>query len=123
MPQRFTYPKSLRIRSKSEFSAVFEAKVRASRGPLTLYGRPNGLAYPRLGLAVGKKVGSAPKRNRIKRLLREAFRLHQHDLPVGYDLIFVVRPHEAMILAEYQKAMTGLMVKVHGMWGEKGGTI
>ena len=47
----------------------------------------------RPGIAYGDRmVGTAPVRNRIKRLLREAFRLHPYDLPRGYDLVIVVRP-------------------------------
>jgi ribonuclease P protein component len=117
--RRYTFPKSHRIRTATEFSAVFEDRVRESRGPLMLYGRPNGLSHPRLGLSVGRKVGTAPRRNRIKRLIREAFRLHQYDLPVGYDLVFVVRPHTPMILAEYQKIFTSLLLKIHQLWQKR----
>lgn len=66
-----------------------------------------------MGIQTGRRVGSAVRRNRIKRLLREAFRLMQHDFPRGYDLVIVVRPHEPLILAEYQRILSALMVKVH----------
>ena len=66
-----------------------------------------------LGLSVAARVGTAPRRNRIKRLLREAFRLMQHDFPRPYDLVIVVRPHEPLILAEYQRILRALMVKLH----------
>jgi ribonuclease P protein component len=112
----FSFPKSLRIRSRSEFSAVFETRIRHARGPIIAYARPNNLLHPRLGLSLAKAVGTAPRRNRIKRLLREAFRLHQHDWPKGYDLVLVVRPHEPMQLAEYQKTLTALMLKLHTTW-------
>ena len=87
--------------------------MRESRGPLTIYGRANDLAHARLGLSVSRHVGTAVRRNRIKRLIREAFRLMQHDLPRGYDLVVVVRRHEPLILAEYQKVMSALVMKVH----------
>ena len=48
-----------------------------------------------------------------KRLLREAFRLMQHDLPSAYDVVVVVRPHKPMILAEYQRILFALVLKVH----------
>jgi len=113
VPQTYCFPKSHRIRSRAEFSAVFEARRKAVQGPLIAYARPNNLPHPRLGLAVPKAVGSAPRRNRIKRLLRESFRLHQHDLPHGYDIILVIRPHEPLLLAEYQKLLTSLLLKLH----------
>src|SRR6059058_467530 len=116
-PRRHTYPKSHRLGGTLQFAAVFDAKVKGARGPLVVYSLPNNLNHPRLGISISRRVGTAVRRNRIKRLLREAFRIHQHDLPGGYDLVFVVRPHEPLILAEYQKLMTALMLRSHTAWG------
>ena len=117
MPEtHYTFPKSRRLGGRVAFAAVFDAKVRESRGPLTVFAIPNDLGHPRLGLSVGRKVGTAPKRNRVKRLLREAFRLMQHDLPRGYDFVIVVRPHETLLLAEYQKLLSAMFVKLHNAW-------
>jgi ribonuclease P protein component len=113
---RYTFRKTDRIRSRAEFSAVFDAKVRQSRGPLTAYAIPTDGPGPRLGLSVGRRVGTAPRRNRIKRLLRESFRLMKHDFPRAYDIIIVVRPHEPLILAEYQRLLMGMMLKLHHAW-------
>ena len=77
----YTFPKSHHLRSPREFDAVYSNKTRESRGPLTVYALPNDLGHPRVGFSVSRKVGTAPRRNRIRRLLREAFRLMQHDLP------------------------------------------
>src|SRR4051812_38897493 len=115
MPQngrQYTFAKDKRIRSKAEFSAVFDRGTRATRGPLMAVAMPNDQSTPRLGISVPKRVGSAPKRNRIKRMIRESFRLMQHDFPRPYDLIIVVRPHEMMILAEYQRLLSALMLKL-----------
>jgi ribonuclease P protein component len=117
--KRYTFTKQQRVRGREEFTAVFDAKVRQSRGPLTVYALPTDRKSPRLGLSVPRRVGTAPRRNRIKRLLREAFRLMRHDFPRAYDLVVVVRPHEPLILAEYQRMLTSLMVKLHQAWGEK----
>src|ERR671914_858627 len=104
--RRQTFPKAHRLGGELEFKAVYDARVRESRGPLTAYALPNDLGHPRLGLSVSRRVGTAPRRNRIKRLLRETFRLMQHDFPRGYDLVIVVRPHEPLILAEYQRIVS-----------------
>jgi ribonuclease P protein component len=120
--RNFTFPRTHRLRSKLDFAKVFDAKVRESRGPITIYAHPNELNHPRLGISIGRRVGTAPRRNRIKRLLRESFRLMQHDFPRGYDLVIAVRPHAPLILAEYQKILSAAMVKLHGAWMKKDGT-
>ena len=98
---------------------MFEARVRESRGVVTIYAVPNGLSHPRLGISLRRAVGTAVRRNRIKRLLRESFRMHQYDLPVGYDLVITVRPHEPLMLADYQRILTALMVKLHAAWQKR----
>jgi ribonuclease P protein component len=117
----YTFPKSRRLGGKLEFSTVFDEKVRESRGPLTAYARPNDLGHPRLGITISRKVGTAARRNRIKRLLRESFRLLQHDLPRGYDFVIVVRPHEPLLLADYQRLVSALFVNLHRKW-QRGST-
>jgi ribonuclease P protein component len=84
-----------------------------------VYALPNGLPFPRLGMSVSRKVGTAVRRNRIRRLIRESFRLLQHDLPRGYDWVVVVRPHEPLILAEYQKLLTATLVRLHNTWSKR----
>jgi ribonuclease P protein component len=116
----YTYPKSHRLGGRLQFAAVFNAKVRESRGPLNAYALPNDLGHARLGISISRRVGTAPKRNRIKRLLRESFRLMQHDLPRGYDFVIVVRPHAPLMLAEYQKLMSAMVVKLHQAWQRRG---
>ncbi len=81
-----------RINDPQVFRKAFERKRSASDAAMIVYGTENGLGYPRLGISVGRrKIRSAAARNRVKRLLREAFRLSKADLPVGVDLIVVPR--------------------------------
>jgi ribonuclease P protein component len=117
--RRYNYAKRHRLQHALQFDAVYAAKTRESRGPLTVFALPNEFNHPRLGLSVGRKTGTAPKRNRIKRLLREAFRLGQHDLPRGYDIVINVRPHETALLADYQRLLSTVMIKLHQKWQEK----
>lgn len=58
---------------------------------MSLWARRNGLEYSRFGLVIGRKHGNSVVRNRIKRLLREAFRLARQQMPAGFD--FAVGPH------------------------------
>ena len=99
-PPRFTFRRADRLTHAREFQAVYKAGVRKVRGPIIVFARPNDLPRARLGLSVGKRVGNAVARNRVKRLLRDAFRLERHALPPGYDLVVSVRAHAALTLDE-----------------------
>jgi len=116
MSSTYAFPQSHRMHGRLTFKSVFDARVRESRGPLIIYAMPNQLEHARLGISIGRHVGTAVRRNRIKRLIREAFRLMQHDFPAGYDLVVVPRPHEPLILAEYQRILSSAMVKLHAAW-------
>ncbi|MEE3700595.1 ribonuclease P protein component [Mannheimia haemolytica] len=74
-----------------QFKAVFEEPLRASTPQMTLLARENIVDNPRLGLTVAKKhLKRAHDRNRIKRIVRESFRLKQHELP-NFDFVFVAK--------------------------------
>jgi ribonuclease P protein component len=89
---RFTFPRRLRMKSPAEFDRAYKRKRSASDGVLVVYACENGLPHPRLGCSVSRKVGTAVLRNRYRRLFREAFRLSQHELPTGVDLVVIPRP-------------------------------
>ena len=107
---RHTYPPSHRIGGVKAFRLVFDEGKQARRGPLVLYYKPNGLGHPRLGLTVPRRVGNATKRVRVKRMLREAYRLGRHEFP-PFDLVFVVRPHRPMGLEAYREIVGKLVTK------------
>ena len=87
-----TFPQSRRLKTPAEFDRCYKRKRSASDDVLVVYACENDLDHPRLGCSVSKKVGNAVVRNRYKRLFREAFRLSQHNLPTGVDLIVIPRP-------------------------------
>jgi len=81
-----------RMKDPAEFRRVFEGRRSVSDDVLIVYGLENGSAYPRLGISVSrKKVRAAHARNRLKRLVREAFRLSKSELPAGIDLVVLPR--------------------------------
>ena len=77
---------------RADFARVFSGKCRRGDDVLVVYVAPNGLAFSRLGLSVGKRLGNAVRRNYLRRRIREAFRLHKTDLPIGLDIVCVARP-------------------------------
>jgi len=117
MPTKnYPFPAHHRLSGKPAFSAVYAAGAKQSRYPLVAYSKINNLSHCRWGLSVSRRVGTAPRRNRVKRLLRESIRLLQPDLPKGYDFILVVRPHDPLPLAEYQKILIALVLKSRDHW-------
>jgi ribonuclease P protein component len=118
-PVRYRLPRALRLRSGRQFRAVYETRMSHRAGPLVIYTLPNGLEHPRLGLSVSRRVGRAATRNRIRRLLREAFRLQQHELPGGYDVVVNVRPHESPDLAQYRRLLAAAMRILDERWTKR----
>ena len=68
---------------------MYAARKAVHTSSLVLFACPNGLSFARLGVSVGSKHGNAVRRNRIKRVLRAAFRLSRHLLPPGNDYVLV----------------------------------
>jgi len=105
----FGLPKSLRLKNPNEFARVFERKRSASDERLIVYGCENGLDHLRLGLSVSRKVGGAVKRNRLRRLYREAFRLTRPELPIGIDLVLIPKSKVEPTLADLQASLRRLV--------------
>lgn len=68
---------------------------------LVLYARPNRSQQNRVGITVGKKLGKAVVRNRVRRRLREVYRLNEHLFAPGWDIVVVARSR--CIAASFEK--------------------
>lgn len=102
---RFRFTTAQRLTHAREFAAVFGARMFRPMGIITVHARPNDRDGSRLGLSVSRRVGNAVRRTRIKRLIRDAFRLLQHELPPGYDFVVSVQPHEPQAAEAYRDAL------------------
>ncbi|MCC7387727.1 MAG: ribonuclease P protein component [Phycisphaerales bacterium] len=127
-PDRLLFRRRHRLTRATEYQAAYCEGWRKSAGPITIYARPNGLGEHRLGLSVGRRVGGAVVRNRIKRLLREAFRLERAGFPTpggqSFDVVIQVRPHGALGLVDYREILSRLVgraVESIGRQGERDG--
>jgi ribonuclease P protein component len=88
-----------RLSRSAEFERVYRQGRSTANRHLVLYAFPNSTSEPpRLGLSVSRKVGGAVERNRVKRLLREAFTRHEPELRAGHDVVVVARPSAAELV-------------------------
>ena len=81
-----------RLKANSDFQRVRREGRSWSHSLVVLIASANNLAETRVGIAAGKSVGGAVKRNRAKRRLREAIRLAAPSLASGWDVVLVARP-------------------------------
>ncbi|MCK5070520.1 MAG: ribonuclease P protein component [Desulfocapsa sp.] len=88
---RFTLPKTALLRKGREFDRVYRQGIRRHGKGFTLIFCPNELGYNRIGISIHRKLKGAVKRNRVKRIIRESFRLERALYPSGADIVFAVR--------------------------------
>ncbi|MCS6851937.1 MAG: ribonuclease P protein component [Gemmataceae bacterium] len=108
----FRFRRQDRLRSTQEFQRVYDRRRSASDAWLIVYGCENGRPYSRLGVSVSRKYGSGVRRNRLRRLYREAFRLMRPQLPTGLDLILIPRSPEEPTLRQVQESLVVLAGRV-----------
>lgn len=92
-----SFPKSLRLLRRPEFRRVYEEGRRGSARICTIFYLSNGLPRTRLGITTPRALGGAVVRNRIRRRLREVFRLNQSAIPPGWDVVLNPRPAAASV--------------------------
>lgn len=107
-----TFPRECRMKTPAEFQRAYARKQRAGDRNLLIFCTPNGMPISRIGLSVSKKNGNAVCRNRKKRLLREAFRLTRHKLPIGFDYVLIPRVDVQSTLEDYRKSLKYLTKKL-----------
>ena len=89
----FSFPRNCRLRKSSDYARVYANGLRRYSGGLTLVVAETRPGHPpRFGISVHRKIRGACVRNRIKRICREAFRLHRDIFPAKGDMVLAVKP-------------------------------
>jgi ribonuclease P protein component len=92
---RRCFPRTARITCKAEYNRVFTQGEKVRGGIFVCFILVNASEETRLGVIASRKVGRATARNRVKRLVREFFRLHRGRFPQGFQLVVVARATSA----------------------------
>jgi len=95
--QTQSFRKHVRIRKRRDYVTVYQQGVRSNSKHFTIIACKNQVGISRLGITVSKKVGSAVKRNRIKRLVREFFRLHASRLSTSQDFVIIAKKDASLL--------------------------
>ena len=109
---RSTFRPHEHLRRPADFRRVYDCRRSVADGWLIVYGAVNGLPHLRLGLSVSRKYGQATRRNRLRRLYREAFRLTREQMPAGLDLILIPRQAEEPPLPTLLESLPRLVQKL-----------
>ncbi len=100
------------LRNTRQFGFVYKRGKSVVNRHIVLYYVKNNLDFNQVGFSVSKKVGNAVVRNRVKRLMKESFRLNSEKLNTGYDIVFVARVRmNNSTFKDVQKAMKSCFKK------------
>lgn len=112
-PLRFLSTKADRILKRREFIALAESGQRIQNEHFIAVFSPNQLGRSRIGITVTKKVGPAVERNKIKRRVREYFRLNRHHLAGHWDINIIAKRQAADFSSEKAlRSLTDIVVRI-----------
>lgn len=112
----YNLPKRRILRRRDDFQRVYHSGKSVANRYMVLYAVKSAKAKGCVGFAAGKKLGNAVARNRVKRLLRECYRLNQYSLKDGYNLLLVGRLSAVDVKYETLEKAFCYLARKAGIW-------
>ncbi len=110
----FTYP----IKKNEDFSLIYKKGRSRANKYFIMYAKKNGSDKNRIGISVSKKVGNSVVRHRVKRLVKESYRLHEKMFNSGLDIVVIARSSAADLgFYDVESALLHLL-KLHNIYDE-----
>ncbi len=112
------------LKSNRDFQVVYKKGKSFANKYLVMYVLENGTDYNRLGISVSKKVGNSVVRHRVKRLIKESYRLHEGIFNSGLDIVVIARTGAATVgFFEVESALLHLaklheIIKIYFSWNK-----
>lgn len=116
LSEGYPWHKGMRLRRPQDFRNVWNRGQSWVHPLFVLWSTPNGLPMSRVGITASRKVGDAVRRNRARRLLREAARRLYAHLTPGLDLVLVARSALCVARAAQVEAALALVLQRSGLW-------
>ena len=101
------FPRDSRLVRRAEYDAVYREGRRRSSREFAVFLRPNGMELSRFGWSIKKALGSAVKRNRMRRRIREIIRLRRQEIAPGWDI--VIHPRSTVATANFSALSAELL--------------
>ena len=109
----YSFKKRSHLRKADEISSVFDFKCRVMAPHFVLFGKPNGLAFPRLGIVVAKRTARlSVSRNYIKRVVREQFRAQQTEIALLDIVVRVTKSFNKQDFVAIMQELSAIFVKI-----------
>ncbi|WP_278926656.1 ribonuclease P protein component [Staphylococcus auricularis] len=101
--------KAYRIKKNSDFQNIYKNGKSVANRQFVIYSKENNASHFRLGISVSKKLGNAVTRNRIKRGIRENFKVHKADIHAKDIIVIARQPAKNMSTLEIQSSLEHVM--------------
>ena len=116
--KKYPFSKKERLRKSSEYNYIYKAGKRLRREEFTIFFAPSREKTGRIGVSMKRDTAKAVERNRLKRRIKEAYRLNKHELKNSYDI--VIKPKKIMACLSFNQVESRLVKAFREISGKCG---